>query len=417
MTLQHMIWAAIAAIGVCLNALPAFAADQRMVIHEWGTFTNLQDEQGNSVGGINSDDESLPPFTHLFQRQWIVGNAGSQRASLFVKGLPRCHPGVTLRLETPVLYFHPPAGWKPTPVSVHVEFDSGYLTEFFPDANAGTWLDSTMYLTRSHLDWQNLIIGSGKTGPSTDNHVWLAPRRVNAADVTAANGESERFLFYRGVGHIDAPIRIVDGRVMQADALAGFNPDSELHTGAIWFCTFLDDGRCAFERHAPIWLTGGVASATDSETLSLSDPRPSKENLARLRQQMHTALTDAGLFDDEADALLSTWELSYFKSSGTRLFYIVPREWTEHYLPLKVNVPADIVRVMVGRIDLVTPEHRRLLRIIADDPNSRAHDEQLWKTYDQLGRFRNALLLDEQRRRPTPALADFISRHGLDSAR
>src|SRR6266700_8436110 len=33
------------------------AAPPPLVIHEWGTFTNLQDESGKSVGGINSDDE------------------------------------------------------------------------------------------------------------------------------------------------------------------------------------------------------------------------------------------------------------------------------------------------------------------------------------------------------------------------
>jgi hypothetical protein len=35
------------------------------------------------------------------------------------------------------------------------------------------------------------------------------------------------------------------------------------------------------------------------------------------------------------------------------VFYIVPRAWTDHFLPLKLSVPAEITRVIVGRIDIL----------------------------------------------------------------
>ena len=54
-----------------------------------------------------------------------------------------------------------------------------------------------------------------------------------------------------------------------------------------------------------------------------------------------------------------TWEVTLFKSSGLRLFFMVPRAWTDSYLPLNVSVPADITRVMIGRIELVTPAQRQ----------------------------------------------------------
>src|SRR5688500_14380653 len=38
--------------------------DGQLVVHEWGTFTSLQDEAGRSVGGVNIDDEPLPKFVH-----------------------------------------------------------------------------------------------------------------------------------------------------------------------------------------------------------------------------------------------------------------------------------------------------------------------------------------------------------------
>jgi hypothetical protein len=40
---------------------------------------------------------------------------------------------------------------------------------------------------------------------------------------------------------------------------------------------------------------------------------------------------------------------------------------------------------------------------------------KLYLDYLKLGRFRNALLLDEQKRRPTPALNEFITQNGFEA--
>ncbi len=34
-------------------------AQSQWTVHEWGTFTSLQDEQGEAIGGINTDDEAV----------------------------------------------------------------------------------------------------------------------------------------------------------------------------------------------------------------------------------------------------------------------------------------------------------------------------------------------------------------------
>jgi hypothetical protein len=93
-------------------------------------------------------------------------------------------------------------------------------------------------------------------------------------------------------------------------------------------------------------------------------------------------------------------------------------------------------RVMIGRIELVTPQHRKLLRKIAAGPASdgRWRDELIrsplpgnlstridaaipipedYRAYLNMGRFRNALVLDEVKRRPTKALNQFIGNYGL----
>jgi hypothetical protein len=116
---------------------------------------------------------------------------------------------------------------------------------------------------------------------------------------------------------------------------------------------------------------------------------------------------------------------------------------------LDISVPAKINRVMVGRIELVTPEQRQALeeigqfspeRIVGDagllTTNFYAlltKDQKAWErmtegrkpmghfisvpksyqTYLDLGRFRNALVLDEEARHSTPGLTNFIYRYGL----
>jgi hypothetical protein len=67
---------------------------------------------------------------------------------------------------------------------------------------------------------------------------------------------------------------------------------------------------------------------------------------------MKVALTAGGLYDDEAEAMLKTWESAYFRKAGLRLFYIVPRAWIDAYVPLELTRRADVTRVYIGRIDL-----------------------------------------------------------------
>src|SRR5206468_8710496 len=87
-------------------ARPAASPDDRLIVHEWGTFTALQNERGNPIGGINTDDEPVPDFVHNLHGELVQNN--SQLPPVYFKGWPRCDRDVLVRLETPVIYFHPP---------------------------------------------------------------------------------------------------------------------------------------------------------------------------------------------------------------------------------------------------------------------------------------------------------------------
>lgn len=410
--------ALVLAAGCALGAAATAAAardEGPLVVHEWGTFTSLQGESGEAIGGINSDDEALPLWTHNLAPMLIIGTP--------VQGAPKCHPDVTLRLETPVIYFHPRS---PLPVvaTVRARFRGGWLTQYYPDARAdapGLGTDTFAFgpITRNtvgELSWERLRIGGSAAGPKATEHVWLAPRRVEAASVTTASGESERFLFYRGVGHADAPLRVscakrdparlvIEGQLGSSLAAVDGSARDALLAQALsvrhlWLLEVQDGGASAYAPLEPLEIAEGAGVQVRASRFPAGSFR--QGNLAGLRAEMNRVLVEEGLFADEAAALLSTWELSYFKSPGLRLFFMVPRAWTDAVLPLDLSVPADVTRVMIGRIELVTPEQRSLLGRLAALPPSgsdpRVGEEQSG-IVRKLGRFSEALIIDDAKRR------------------
>jgi hypothetical protein len=439
------------------------SAGAKWTVHEWGTFTSLQDESGNAIGGINTDDEPVPKFVHRYADFLLL--TPTQQPATFFQGAPRCHPDVTMRLETPVLYFHPT---EPQPntqgVDVKATFRGGWLTEYFPAAEAtapgvepGSWagFGHLTGKTVSTLTWKDLKLGGDWAGPVTDEHVWTAPRAVEAASVLGPNMEAEKFLFYRGVAHIDAPIRVTQesggSELVLTSQWSPAGEDKPLQIRSLWLVDIREDGKIAFRPVPSLALGGGVPQVVKTPgTFTSGDFNA--DNLAKLKATLHDALVAEGLFNDEANALLNTWELSYFKSAGTRLFFIVPRSWTDSYLPLEVSVPSDITRVMVGRIELVTANERNILRQIglipadviineamqlhtdflteiARNGNALAAVEagrislatfgvaapESYKLYLRLGRFRNALMLDEEQKCPTQGLSEMISTYRLEA--
>ncbi len=415
-------------------------------IHEWGTFTSLQDEAGKSIGGINTDDEPAPSFVHSISRDLLI--PPTDEPPSFFQGAPSCHPDVTMRLETPVLYVH---GRSPQDQAfdVEVQFRGGWLSQYYPAAKVsapGVDPDSRDFgrlatFTVGSLRWSGLQLDRSAVGPETAQRVWLAPRAVEAERIKTPEGEAEQFLFYRGVAHLDAPLSVSrqDGATtLEIATQSSFFPTLESFP-EMWLVDIQSEGLAAWRA-----IRGEARPRMKTEAgFRPEDYRP--DAVAALRSTMHEALEQQGLNADEATALLNTWEISYFKSPGLRLFFLVPPAWTESTLPLKVSGHPEITRVMVGRIELVTPHLRELLAKVAEGPtpdpwkdlrepvdaltwkrgDSKAFNQlgegeigfaaigfkppAVYQAYLDLGRFRNALVLDEVQRRPTQELQRFIT--------
>ncbi len=486
-------------ITLLLGCLLSGHAAEPLVIHEWGTFTSLQDEQGRTIGGLNVDEESLPEFVHdLYPIP--IGSSRIVPPTGFSKGVTVGNPTVTMRLETPVIYVHLPPGQTSATFDLTAEFHGGFLSQFYPLAEASVnrrplrWQDVTYantvdgklthYTVRelhvqnpstngtaawqrweapaltsstsSTLTWRGVRVGGPDAAPTTTSPVWLAPRAVDAANLSV-DGEHERYLFYRGLAHLDAPLvvrRSDDGQSLRVRPRV---PDLAPETvPRLWLADLRGDGTAAFHSVDPAihHLRVQDESAFSDIPATFTASEYSAERLTALRQELHAALVAEGLFADEAQALLDTWQVSYFKAAGQRLFFLVPREWTDRVLPLTLSTPATITRAMVGRIEVVSPTQRQALTRITTGPvsttawfNKFAHDhigyyaEKMkyiehphgaeiqsrlysgdtsiyrelqvavpadYAAYVSLGRFRDALLWDTQRRTPDAELAKFL---------
>jgi hypothetical protein len=147
-----------------------------------GTFTSLQDEQGNSIGAINNDDEPVPNFVHNIAWDLLIGDAKAQdqvHKNIWAKSVPRAHRDVTMRLETPVLYVHPGCN-PPEKLDVTVDFRGGLLTQFYPKAETARIKSVSAPIaseTTNRLTWTDLRLNkSDAKVPDTNQHVWLTPR-------------------------------------------------------------------------------------------------------------------------------------------------------------------------------------------------------------------------------------------------
>jgi hypothetical protein len=366
------------ATGILVGVLAGSASQAQnanpLVVHEWGTITTQHRADGTPNGHLNriAPSEVLPAFVHRFE----PNRTRNDPKALLSKGtsVPG-RPDVTMRLETPVLYFYPPKNWDAkSTFDVAVRFRGGVVNEFYPNAvaavamdnermnakqNAGVALDwdgksLDNYIIGS-LDWFSIKLGAEAKLQSTTHPEWLAPRNVGAAAVTA-QGETEKFLFYRGVAHLSALLQtqVTAASVeLRAPAKLHWLPQQSMVVAKAWLIDVQSDGRVAMRMQDELVIDKSRESQVLAHLSRFSASDYSVANAASLRASIKQQLIAAGLFNDEAEAMLETWRDSYFKQPGMRVLYMVPTAWTGYFLPVRISVPHKLTRVLVGRIDLL----------------------------------------------------------------
>jgi hypothetical protein len=277
------------------------------IVHEWGTFTSIAGQSGQALEWSPLEGPTeLPRFVHN-----CLGASSS----------PKRNWRARIRMETPVLYFYTD---RDTTLSVQVDFPKGTITEWYPQAR---W-------TGARIAWDQVEVSpfSNADFPaeSGENHYYAA-RQTDAAPLRVA-GQSEKFLFYRGLGNFDPPLaaRLAQDRVVLTDL------------GGVGVAILFENrsGKVGYTVQDPL-----------GDTVTLDHPALTRTT-ASLETELQRILTAQGLYEKEARAMIRTWRCSWFQE-GARVFYIVPRPFTDAVLPITIEPPPDeLVRVLVGRIEL-----------------------------------------------------------------
>jgi hypothetical protein len=348
---------------IVTETVPDAAAPPREVftVHEWGTFTALSDREGTLQrwsplqGSIELPDfvyaapapERAPPEERPDPKGQITDASG--------------HQGTLIRMETPVLYFH---SSRESTVSVAVDFPGGEITEWYPAAT----------VTPHRIEWPSVQLTPGVelTGNQNDVNPYFHARETDATIVQVGD-DAEGFLFYRGAGEFFLPLQAKLGE----------------HT--VDLVTVDVPALIVFERTA----AGVGYQVVDAPPTQLSVARPAlDDSVEALEADLLRLLTGQGLTDQEAHAMVATWRDFWFED-GLRVFYLVPRGITDDTIRLSISPsPDETVRVLVGRMEILTPELEQQItdqvRKLAD--RSKTVSDAAMVELRRLGRFARPVL-------------------------
>ncbi len=308
---------------------------RQLTVHEWGTFTAIAGDDGRPMRWVPlSGPNDLPCFV---ERTPNI----PEKSTLWA----------TVRMETPVLYFYAPAETK---VDVDVRFPLGLMTEYFPTAR----------VRGGSIAWTGVRLAPGSDAAfpieSEPSHYYAA-RDTHAAPLHVGS-QTERFLFYRGVGSFPLPL--------SATVDAGDNVTVTSLARDPIGSVVLFENRGRQIGYRIVDLAGG--------STTISRPSPGA-TLATLTAELERTLMDHGLFPEEAAAMVATWRDSWFEE-GTRLFFVMPPQTVDSILPLRIRPqPSQTVRVFVGRLELITPTLMHDVSV-----GARASD---WAVLSKYGRF------------------------------
>ena len=340
-------WAGVYAASSPVST-PAQSANAGVTVHEWGTFTTVAGPSGHAIDWLPlSGPADLPCFVHHYRNDPRIKLGRETRPLDYEQA--RSNLWGRVRMETPVLYFYAP---RKTSVRVRVEFPRGLMTEWYPEASVSQGIVTRASLRDaaqvSAIEWPQVTIAPGSKRSFridvAESHYYAA-RATDAAPLLV-NGQAEKFLFYRGVADFDVAIT---AEVLPDGAVRIRNTGSEEIPAIILF----ENRNGALGYRALGALRTEVAAA-----------RPSLDgDLMQLRQELERLLVNAGLYPKEAAAMVDTWRDAWFEE-GVRVFYILPRRTADAVLPLTIApAPAQVARVFVGRMDVITPAAQQAVQL------------------------------------------------------
>jgi hypothetical protein len=361
-------------------AIQVQAQSSDLVVHEWGTFLAMQGSDGVTLDGMYHEEHSLPEFVHARSKDQL------RLPSMLLKG------------ETPVIYFYTPRRQR---VRVEVKFPSGFWTQWYPQASlvapAMSSTGSPSAPKNGRIIWNADVVpfGSGIKPPAlpstSADALWNYSREVDSAYVRTTNrgdeaaSEWERFIFYRGLGQAALPLTY-EGSTRSGGTLTG----KETRLSHL-FLIRVEGKRAAFRYVPELGPSQTIPAAMPAD----KDLQPLDQAADQLDAALTQRLTQSGLYPKEATAMVRTWRESYFKTPGSRVLFVMPQSWTDAFIPMNLRPqPKQTVRVMVGRLELLTPERELAVENAVRGLSSKeaAVRELSFKQIQSQGRFAEPVL-------------------------
>jgi hypothetical protein len=368
-------------VAALAAALPAVrAADPPpapLVVHEWGTFTSFSGSDGVLVN-FSPNYTDLPGFVYSQN-----GPPDSKASRLLRDG--------TVSMETPVLYFYTERALSAT---VKVSFPKGWITEWFPFAVKEPSPAAARNPGQS-MQWDvKLLPGDTHAlpgNPREKKNAYFHARETDSVplqvDVKRNDRDDfhgvlrnnslvqlEKFLFYRGVGTFPPPVKL---QAIGKDEVR-ITSNAEGSVDGLVLLR-VENGKVGFK------LLGSLTNGSEMKAAIPAADGAKSELVGALVK----SLTQAGLYEKEARAMVKTWDAAWFGETGTRLLYLVPRSRIEELLPLTITPkPERIERVLVGRHDFLTPEQEAdVEKLVKASKKAAGEFNAAEKELQKIGRF------------------------------
>ena len=333
-----------------------------LVVHEWGTFTSIAGKDGVALEWrpLNGSAD-LPKFVHTMEQEGLGLRHAQNKAELSAQ----------IRMETPVLYFY---SKREMNVSAEVNFPKGKITEWYPQARS----------VGSTINWGTFKVAPGAAfnlpADYSENHYYAA-RETDAAPLQVCGSagkaaEQEKFLFYRGVGDFDLPLSVK----LERNEIELKNTGKDSIARLIIFEN--RDGKIGYR------IVDNFSGQTTADLPTLD------KSVEAVIRDLRETLVASGLYEKEADAMIKTWRDSWFEE-GLRVFYVLPRKTTDEVLPISIEPkPTQLVRVLVGRAEVITPEMEKSVRkqVSLLSNSSASVREQARLAIQRHGRFAEPIL-------------------------
>ncbi|MBI3828473.1 MAG: hypothetical protein HY291_03095 [Planctomycetes bacterium] len=325
---------------------------KQLIVHEWGTFSGIAGSDGAPLHFYPNNND-LPTFVY--------------------KDVLKLKDGLysTVSLETPVTYFYAREAIK---VKVKASFPGGVFSEWFPQATA------ELEDKGGTIEWSEVEVLPGekaKLPGAGESGRYFRARETDANTLrvkTEKTEADERFLFYRGAGGSKLPLRVSNTQGTFTLANQGEEPI------AAFFAVNVKDNKVTF-------VTGGeIKDGADARV----DFHKVSEGADALGEALAKALVAQGLYEKEARAMVATWRDAWLEEDGNRVLYLMNTKVSDRLIPLQITPkPEEIVRVMVGRQDVFTPEQEVEFKLLAAELKNGSPEtkEKATKAFDKLGRW------------------------------